>query len=80
MECRFSEKSHKVMEILPPSWDADKDIPEKNCNRIFKGLTTLMVFNFLLCDCNKKICTVFHVKYGVTTYTHLYSNKYSACS
>ena len=42
--------------------------------RTVTAMMTLMVFNFLLCDCNecqKKFCTVFHVKYGGATYTRI---------
>ena len=39
------------------------------------AVMTLMVFNFLFCDCNehclKKFCTAFHVKYGGGTYTRM---------
>ena len=30
------EESDEVEEILPPSWDADEDVPEEDWNKLFK--------------------------------------------
>ena len=30
------EESDEVEEILPPSWDADEDVPEEDCDRLLK--------------------------------------------
>ena len=68
--------SHVTLHHLSPSWDADEDVPEVNRDylRTVTAVMTLMVFNFLLCNCNerimfKKFCPVFYVKYGGATYT-----------
>ena len=49
--------SHVALRHLPPSLDADEDVPEVNrAISDLKTVTTVMtsiVFNFLLCDCNE---------------------------
>ena len=30
-------ESDEVKEILPPPWDADEDVPEVDCDRLFKN-------------------------------------------
>ena len=33
---RSDEEKDEVEEILPPSWDADEDVPEEDWNKLFK--------------------------------------------
>ena len=50
------EENDEVEEILPPSWDADGDVPEEDWDRLFKDSDSsddFDGFRFLLCDCNE---------------------------
>ena len=39
---RSDEESDELKEILPLSWDADKDVPDKDWGRLFEAVTAVL--------------------------------------
>ena len=46
------EESNELEEILPPSWDADEDVPEEDWDRLFEDSDSCDDFDGFKCFLN----------------------------